>query len=936
MTDDGHRTGLFAELRERHVFKVSAIYAVVAWVLVQVCEIVFETFDIPTSLLRGVIILAVIGLPVAAALAWIFDLTPQGIQRTSSRKAVRRQAAPEGSIAVLPFLNLSDDPSQDHFVIGICEDLLTGLQNHPQLSVVSRNSSFVYKDQSVDVRQVGEDLNVRYVLEGSVRKVENRVRVTAQLINATTDHHMWAQNYDRELSDIFALQDEITQEISATIAAQLETDASDEATPEAVSKVSGPGGRRRLIWGTISVATLALTGYLGGVYLWVNRTALPDLREAVSRDDNLGAWRVAERIRGVFPLMDIIPDELKMFEAPPILLETNPESAEVYWRGYEEVEAPWVYLGQTPIQGVSLPATALSFRIEKEGYAPLFLNDANPSLQLSNHPFPDFEDMYGGGRETFDLLPEQDLPAGMVYVPTGQFLPAMAGFALEALPVEAFLIDRSEVSNLEFKEFVDAGGYSDPSFWVGLEFNFEGELVEWEDASDLMVDATGQPGPATWEFGSYKPGTDDHPVTGISWYEATAYAQFRGKSLPTITHWARAAYPPSEIAASLMPSIVATSNFDRETLHPVASTQGEGAYGSVHQAGNAREWILNAWGQGGMTAGGSYSEPTYFTTLSQFQPHSNRSDLNGFRLVKLLDQEDGASFSEPVPRRVTANLPAEPMSDETYGVISAQFAYSPTNLEPEILEVDDSGSQWTKETVRISTGYEAESMEFMIYMPKGFDPPYQPVIYSPGVNVYNTDSQLSDFDPSDYLFDFLPVSGRALVVPAFDGSYERRDAQLSRVVQTPAAATRALTERRVHWRIDLGRLIDYFTLRPDLDHEKAIYLGFSYGASAFLASVPFESRIKNIVLISGGGVRTLGYLNRIVQPTLMLNGSGDYVFSIRSQESLFDRLGAPAEDKRHVIMSAGHFPLPRNQMVGEISDWLDKYLGQPVRSGTAN
>ena len=103
---------------------------------------------------------------------------------------------------------------------------------------------------------------------------------------------------------------------------------------------------------------------------------------------------------------------------------------------------------------------------------------------------------------------------------------------------------------------------------------------------------------------------------------------------------------------------MATSNFDRETLHPVASTQGGGAYGSVHQAGNAREWILNAWGQGGMTAGGSYSEPTYFTTLSQFQSHSNRSDLNGFRLVKLLDEEDGASFSEPVPRTVGSNVPA--------------------------------------------------------------------------------------------------------------------------------------------------------------------------------------------------------------------------------------------------------------------------------------
>jgi len=935
MTDDGHRTGLFAELRERHVFKVSAIYAVVAWVLVQVCEIVFETFDIPTSLLRGVIILAVIGLPVAAALAWIFDLTPQGIQRTSSRKAVRRQAAPEGSIAVLPFLNLSDDPSQDHFVIGICEDLLTGLQNHPQLSVVSRNSSFVYKDQSVDVRQVGEDLNVRYVLEGSVRKVENRVRVTAQLINATTDHHMWAQNYDRELSDIFALQDEITQEISATIAAQLETDASDEATPEAVSKVSTPGGRRRLIWGTISVATLALTGYLGGVYLWVNRTALPDLREAVSRDDNLGAWRVAERIRGVFPLMDIIPDELKMFEAPPILLETNPEGAEVYWRGYEDIEAPWVSLGQTPIQGVSLPAASLSLRIEMDGYAPLFLNDKNPSLQFSNVT-PDLSGMFGGERGAFDLVPEEDVPAEMVYVPAGQFVPAILGSGVSAIPVEAFLIDRSEVSNLEFKEFVDAGGYSDPSFWMNLQFNFEGELVEWEDASDLMVDATGQPGPATWEFSSYKPGTDDHPVTGISWYEATAYARFRGKSLPTLTHWARAAYPPSEIAASLMPSLVGTSNFDREALHPVGSEKGGGAYGSVHQAGNAREWILNEWGQGGMTLGGSYREPTYWATQRVAQPRFSRSDLNGLRLVKFLDTKSIDSFSDPIPRTTASNIPNEPMSAETYEVISAQFAYSPTNLEPEIVEVDDSDNQWIRETIRINTGYDAESMEFLIYIPKGFDPPYQPVMFSPGANAYSILTRLTDFDPAVYLLDFLPVSGRALVIPAFDGSYERKNTEISTVAQTPAAASRALAERRVHWRIDLGRLIDYFTLRPDLDHEKVIYLGFSAGASGFLASVPFESRIKNNIFISGGGAARNGYVNRIVQPTLMLNGSGDFVFPVRSQESLFDRLGAPAEDKRHVIMSAGHFPLPRNQMVGEISDWLNKYLGRPVRSGAAN
>jgi hypothetical protein len=468
-----------------------------------------------------------------------------------------------------------------------------------------------------------------------------------------------------------------------------------------------------------------------------------------------------------------------------------------------------------------------------------------------------------------------------------------------------------------------------------MEFDFEGDLLDWEDASDLMVDATGQPGPATWEFGSYKPGTDDHPVTGISWYEATAYAQFREKSLPTFIHWTRAAYPPSEIAASLMPSLVGTSNFNRETLHPVGSEQGGGAYGSVHQAGNAREWILNSWGQGGMTLGGSYREPTYWATQRVFQPHFSRSDLNGLRLIKLLDPEDGASFSDPISRSA-ASIPTEPVSDETYEVISAQFVYSPTNLEPEIVEVDDSDNQWIRETVRINTGYDGESIEFLIYIPKGFDPPYQPVMFSPGANAYSILTRLTDFDPAIYLLDFLPVSGRALVIPAFDGSYERKNTEISTVARTPAATSRALAERRVHWRIDLGRLIDYFTLRPDLDHEKVIYLGFSYGASSFLASVPFESRIQNNIFISGGGATRNGYLNRIMQPTLMLNGSGDFVFPVRSQELLFERLGTPAEDKRHVVMSAGHFPLPRNQMVGEISDWLDKYLGQPVRSRAAN
>ncbi len=125
------------------------------------------------------------------------------------------------SIAVLPFENISGDPDQEYFADGITEDLLTGLAKVRWFFVISRNSSFTYKGKAVDVKQVGSELGVRYVLEGSVRKASNRVRITAQLIDATTGHHVWAERYDRDLADIFAVQDEITEQVVAAIEPQL-------------------------------------------------------------------------------------------------------------------------------------------------------------------------------------------------------------------------------------------------------------------------------------------------------------------------------------------------------------------------------------------------------------------------------------------------------------------------------------------------------------------------------------------------------------------------------------------------------------------------------------------------------------------------------------------------------------------------------------------
>src|SRR5262249_30424210 len=122
------------------------------------------------------------------------------------------------SIAVLPFTNMSGDPEQEFFADGIAEDIITTLSRYPSLFVIARNSSFTYKGRAVDVKQVGRELGVRYALEGSVRKAGNRIRVTAQLVEAEAGNHVWAERYDRELADIFAMQDEITEAVTIAIA----------------------------------------------------------------------------------------------------------------------------------------------------------------------------------------------------------------------------------------------------------------------------------------------------------------------------------------------------------------------------------------------------------------------------------------------------------------------------------------------------------------------------------------------------------------------------------------------------------------------------------------------------------------------------------------------------------------------------------------------
>jgi serine/threonine-protein kinase len=233
-------SSFIAELRRRRVFRVLVVYTVVAWALIQVGNIVFPALRLPSWSITLLVVLVVFGFPVAAVLAWGFDLTPEGVVRTpgperqeglpppgESRpetpvadptRGIRLAQPTEGDgIAVLPFENLGANADDVYFSDGVTEDLITHLYRIGRLRVISRTSAWQYKGTRLGARQIASELGVAYLLEGSVRRSGDRVRITAQLIDGRTDGHLWAETYDRVIQDIFEIQSEVASHIAAAL-----------------------------------------------------------------------------------------------------------------------------------------------------------------------------------------------------------------------------------------------------------------------------------------------------------------------------------------------------------------------------------------------------------------------------------------------------------------------------------------------------------------------------------------------------------------------------------------------------------------------------------------------------------------------------------------------------------------------------------------------
>ena len=676
------------------------------------------------------------------------------------------------------------------------------------------------------------------------------------------------------------------------------------------SRVGGGGVLAFALWGVIALAWVLFAGARSTGTATEILAAVATVEEAVERTDWLEAFYAAGRLPNRAP--DSLKAELFSRVSRSIELTSEPSGAVVAWRPYAEPTADFEILGVTPFVW-DAPRTGTQYRFEHDGYAPQIVGDGG-----------------GAGPRTIQLRQLDQPLANSLLIPARNLSPAIveARLATTVPPtLDEYLIDRYEVTNQEFKEFVDAGGYERQQFWE-YPFERDGFEVSWAEAMGRFIDSTGRPGPSGWVGGIFPEGEEDYPVTGVSWYEAAAYASFQGRSLPTIYHWS--------VAAGLFQAqyIVPFSNINGTELAPVGHFLGVTPAWLYDMAGNAREWLMNSTGDARYTAGGGWNDPAWLFALTQPQHPFDRSETNGFRLITNLGSaEEFRRISGPVEPAVRDFYADEPAPDQLYDQLEAFYEYEDVPLDAEVLSVDTLAGT-IRERIVFDSGYDERQMVLYLFTPIGASGPLQTILNFPGSGALNG-GPFGDFGGSPDPIITLVRSGRAVAYPIYESTFERDDDYVYRLQDM----SNAHRDHVLHWRQDLGRSLDYLETRPDIDSSRFAYQGMSWGGRMAAIMLAVESRFKAAVLNVPGlsplptqpVVDPFNFLPRVTVPVLMLSGEYDQTYPLEtSARPFFDFLGTAQADKRQFVAPGGHL-IPRVDVTRETLDWFDKYLGE-VRS----
>lgn len=688
----------------------------------------------------------------------------------------------------------------------------------------------------------------------------------------------------------------------ATLAADSMTLAAPVAGPMPSDHATRALRERRLRLGVVGFLVLAICASAWywhhrstASIRWAREIALPEATRLADSGKNARAFSFILRAQQLMP-GDPALDRIRRDISHPTNIRTNPPGASIWLKAYEEPDAPWVFIGASPMKNFLLPLGYFRWKVAKAGFRTV-------------------EGAAGFQTDTiyFGLDREAHIPPDMVHVPAGDFRLNN----LDPVHLSDYWIGKYEVTNKQFKHFVDQGGYGTRQYWLE-EFVRDGRVISWREAMLAFRDATGRPGPSTWELGDYPAGHDDFPVSGVSWYEAAAYSEFAKTQLPTLYHWYRAA------GQGIYSDVLFFSNFDSSGPRQVGSLPGLGPFGTYNMAGNVREWCWNATGKRRYIAGGAWNDKRYTFADINAVPPFDRSPANGFRCIKPYASMAPGALTMPVEEVARDYRREKPVSDETFGVIQSLYTYDHTGLNASKESRDDRVHGWTAEKITFDAAYDRQRVIAWLYLPRNAQPPYQTVLYVPP----RSSGYLSTLDDFEIKFiEFLVKTGRAVMFPICQGMYDRR-------LNAPAGPSGS-RDRVIQQVKDLRRSLDYLQTRSDIAQDRLGYYGISDGARLGLLLLAQESRITTAVLAAGGfspekmpvEIDPVNFAPRVRIPVLMLNGRYDLFYPAETnQVPMFRFLGTPDKNKRYILFDIGHVPFQQEEMK-ETLDWFDRYLG---------
>ena len=692
-------------------------------------------------------------------------------------------------------------------------------------------------------------------------------------------------------------------------------------------------GGRRAVWAVLLFIILSV----GGWFYWQKQN-LNRARENVRRVEELAqADKTFEAYDLALQVNKYLPDEPTILSLMPTISDhltvtSEPAGAKVFLRRFQ-IDATSKFperefVGATPVENRRIARGQYLLYVEKDGYATFARSISgrlpNYTTDLIAQPPVEIK---------VELVEAEKAPPQMAFVPGGEYKIVSYSRSTEnPVRLDDFLIDKYEVRNREFKEFVAAGGYLRKDFWK-FPFLKDGRQLSFDEAMREFKDKTGLSAPRSWSNQNFPADKADHPVTDITWHEAAAYAEFRGKSLPTIFQWEKAARDGKfDEGFNTMPwglsresdSIEHLANFRSGDTLPVESFEfGASPYGCLNMAGNVAEWMLNRRGENLLVGGGAWGEQPYsFGYYGDF-PAFYGSNRIGFRLVKNLTEDSNGA--EPLP---PLEIPVFQKSSEAgFKTWLPHYAYdTDMPLEAEIVETTENDA-WRREKITF-VGANRERVLAYLYLPKNYPRPLQVVHWIPAADVPLGFSSL----PHSVESFLAPVikSGRAVFAVVLRGYNERPySADYKASPGRSVEYRKEMVNRVTDWR----RGLDYLATRSEIDSSRIAFLGLSNGANLGIILTAIENRYRSVALI-GSGMRK-NWLNWIAEanminfaphirpPKLMLTGRYDEAHPLKTEaEPTFKLLREP---KRLVVSESGHVP-PPEIFAPIINNWLDETL----------